>query len=382
MTGRTFSRRTFLSLSARAATIASLAPLAPRRALAAASAVPAGVIVRNDWPEHWETTIEALDRSYRTPIRVFFVRSHLPVPELDPLLWRLEVSGLVERPRSLSLTDLRGIGLTTREVTLECAGNGRGLFALPNTSGTQWERGAVGHASWTGVPLKEVLKRARVKPEAQHVWLECADRAPLAGVPPFLRSLPLEKAMRDVLLAWDMNGAPLTRLHGAPLRVVVPGWFGMASAKWLVGLRVESAPSDNHFMVRGYRWNHPGEDPATAPPVESMRVKSLITWPREGADVRPGDIDVRGVAWTGEGTVTDVHLGVGESGDPIAAKFLDPAVPGAWRRWTARVTLATGRSTLRAVAKDSNGEAQPAAARVNNAGYGNNSIHEVSVHAS
>jgi hypothetical protein len=135
-------------------------------------------------------------------------------------------------------------------------------------------------------------------------------------------------------------------------------------------------------MVRGYRWNHPGEDPASAPPVESMRVKSLITWPREGDELRSGEIDVRGVAWAGEGTVTDVHLGVNESAEPTAARFLDPAVQGAWRRWTARVTVAAGRTTLRAVAKDSKGEVQPAAARVNNAGYGNNSIHEVSVHAS
>ena len=381
MLGHRIDRRRFLSLSARAAAAAPLLSLVPPRALAAGADVPDGVIVRNDWPEHWETSLAALDGKFHTPAKVMFVRSHFPVPELDPDAWRLEVTGLVERPQQLSLRDLRRLPLTTEDVTLECAGNGRGLYALANTSGTQWGRGAVGNAQWTGVRMATLLERAGVKPEARHVWLECADRAPAGNVPPFLRSIPLEKARQDVLLAWGMNGAPLSNLHGAPLRAVVPGWFGMASAKWVVKLRLEAEPSNNHFMARGYRYVYPGDATTPPPPVEAMVVKSLITSPREGASVRANDVVVRGVAWTGDGTVARVEVSL-PRGNWIEARFLDPPVAGTWRRWSVRITVPAGAMTLRARATDSNGAVQPEAARANNAGYANNSIHEVNVRAS
>jgi sulfite oxidase len=376
------SRRGFLSLSTRAAVAAPLLALLPRRVIATGAAVPGGVIVRNDWPEHWETSLAALDGKFYTPAQVLFVRSHMPVPDVDPSTWHLEVTGLVERPQQFSLDDLRRLPTTTRDVTLECAGNGRGLYALANTSGTQWERGAVGNARWTGIPMAAVLERAGVKPEAKHVWLECADHAPLGNVPPFLRSVPLAKALRDVLLAWGMNGAPLPRLHGAPVRAIVPGWYGMASAKWVVKLHVEVEPSPNHFMARGYRYTYPGELPATSLPVEAMRVKSLITSPLEGEGVRAGSVVVRGVAWTGEGTVDRVEVGLRRDGSWVPATLLDPAAAGTWRRWTARVTTTPGAATLRARATDSTGTSQPDAARANAAGYANNSIHEVNVRAS
>lgn len=376
------SRRGFLSRSARAALAAPLLSLAPPRVLAAGADVPEGVIVRNDWPEHWETSLAALDGKFHTPARVLFVRSHMPVPDVDPRTWRLAVTGLVERPLELSLDDLRRLPVTTKDVTLECAGNGRGLYALPNTSGTQWGRGAVGNARWTGVSMAAVLERARVKPEAKHVWLECADSAPFGNVPPFLRSVPLAKVLQDSLLVWGMNGAPLPRLHGAPVRAIVPGWYGMASAKWVVKLRVEAEPSPNHFMLRGYRYAYPDEKPAALLPVEDMRVKSLITSPLEGATMRAGSVLVRGVAWTGEGTVTGVEVGLRGDGSWIPATLLDPPAAGTWRRWTARVTTTPGTATLRARATDSSGATQPDAARINAAGYANNSIHEVNVRAS
>lgn len=381
MADERISRRGFLSLSARAALATPLVSLVPRPLLAAASGVPDGVIVRSEWPEHWETSLATFDGRFLTPASAFYVRSHMPAPDFDPRTWRLEVTGLVERPLELSLEELRRLPITTRDVTLECAGNGRGLFQLANTSGTQWERGAVGNARWTGVRMAAVLERAGVKPEAKHVWLECADRAPLGNVPPFLRSIPLAKAREDALLVWGMNGAPLPRLHGAPLRAIVPGWFGMASAKWVVKLHVESGPSPNHFMARGYRYTWPGDTTSPAPPVESMVVKSMITSPREGASVRADDVVVRGMAWTGEGTIAKVEVSL-PRGNWIEAKLLDPPVAGTWRRWSVRITVPPGAMTLRARATDSNGVTQPDAARVNSSGYANNSIHEVNVRAS
>src|SRR5262245_59010872 len=183
-----------------------------------APATAAELIERNAWPEHFETTLAALGRSWTTRNDRFFVRSHLPVPIVDPATWRLEITGLVANPVTLSLADLKATPSTEAPITLECAGNGRGLFKLPNTSGTQWERGAVGNAMWGGVKLPFVLRRAQPLPEARHVWFEAADVGTLPDVPSFTRSIPIEKAMFDVMLAHTMNGEALPKLHGGPVR--------------------------------------------------------------------------------------------------------------------------------------------------------------------
>ena len=375
------SRRSFLLTCSRAGLGAAALASIPRWARQAiAAGAPPRILVRNDWPEHWETGLEALGRSWITPADLFFVRSHFPVPAVDAASWRLEVSGLVARPLSLSLTELRALPSVETAHTLECAGNGRGLFALPSTSGTQWERGAVGNARWGGVRLATVLERAGVGPEARHVWLEAADQAPLPGVPHFLRSIPIEKAMADTLLAWSMNGRPLARLHGAPLRAIVPGWYGMASTKWVTRLRLEAAPSDNHFMAKGYRYTYPGEDPANAPPVEEIRVKSLITWPLDGMRIRPGAISLLGLAWAGPAGLARVEISTDGGRTWDAARFAPTDATLAWRQWQAEAMLAhRGPATLMARATDGAGAVQPLEARPNAGGYGNNSIHRVAI---
>ena len=392
-------RRSFLlALSRVGVSAAALASLPPwmRAAVAATSpgaatdaAGPVEMIVRNDRPEHWESTIEALGRSWITRNDRFFVRSHLSVPRIDPAAWRLEVTGLVLKPFTLSLAELKKLPQEEAAITLECAGNGRGLFNLPNTTGTQWQLGAVGNATWGGVRLARLLERAEVATEGKHVWLEASDQAPMPGPPPFLRSIPIEKAMDDVMLAHTMNGEPLPELHGAPLRAVVPGWFGMASTKWLTRLRVEEKPSDNHFMVKGYRYTYPGADPAAAPPVETLRVKSLITRPLDGAQVdlapsaKPGakpKLRVQGFAWAGPAGVrlVEVSMDGGKSWSP--AGFMGDMARGAWRAWATEFEVVPpARLTLMARATDGAGEVQPAQAPPNAGGYGNNSIHKVTV---
>jgi DMSO/TMAO reductase YedYZ molybdopterin-dependent catalytic subunit len=361
-----------------------------RASIAADSpAAPGGdLIVRNDRPEHWETTIEALGRSWITRNDRFFVRSHLSTPRIEAADWRLEVTGMVRTPLTLSLADLQALPQVEAVHTLECAGNGRGLFELPSTAGTQWARGAIGTAAWRGVRLSTVLQRAGVTPEARHVWLEAADQAPMPGVPRFLRSIPIEKARDDVLLAHTMNGEPLPELHGFPLRAVVPGWYGMASTKWLTALRVEEHASDNHFMVRGYRYNFPAEDPAAAPAVETMRVKSVITRPLDGERVSPTRRDARsrprlrvqGFAWAGPGGVRLVEVSTDGGKAWRPAGFMGEVAPGAWRAWATEVEVAApSRVTIWARATDNAGETQPLAARANAGGYANNSIHQVSV---
>lgn len=370
---------------------AALASLPPWTRAALATSLPEGFIVRNDRPECWETTIEALGRAWITPNERFFVRSHLSTPRIEVADWRLEVTGLVRTPLSLSIADLDALPQTEAVHALECAGNGRGLFQLPSTSGTQWGRGAIGNASWGGVRLAAVLQRAGVAPEAKHVWLEAADQAPLPEAPRFLRSIPIEKAVEDTLLASTMNRAALPELHGAPLRAIVPGWYGMASTKWLTRLRIEDKPSDNHFMAKSYRWNYPGEDPANAPPVERMLVKSIITSPAEGAVVKvarpPGArptakprLRIQGFAWAGPAGVRLVEISANGGATWRPAGFMGDNAPMAWRGWATEIDVAPpARLTLMARATDNEGETQPLAARANAAGYGNNSIHKVSV---
>jgi DMSO/TMAO reductase YedYZ molybdopterin-dependent catalytic subunit len=382
-------RRTFLSTLARAGVgagaLASL-PLWARQALAATDPGP-DFIVRNDRPEHYETTIEALGHSWITRNDRFFVRSHLSVPSIAAADWRLEVSGLVHAPLTLSLAELRKLPRVEAVHTLECAGNGRGLFELPSTSGTQWWRGAVGTARWGGVRLATVLQRAGVQPEAKHIWLEAADQAPMPNAPKFMRSIPIDKAMEDVLLADTMNGDALPELHGAPLRAVVPGWFGMASTKWLTSLHVEDKPSDNHFMARGYRWVYPGDDPATAPSVETLLVKSLITRPLDGSTVvvtRPAPnkspvVRVQGFAWAGPSGVRIVEISTDGGKTWRNAGFMGDNAPNAWRAWATEFPVQPpARISVMARATDNDDHVQPLVARANAAGYGNNSIHKVS----
>jgi DMSO/TMAO reductase YedYZ molybdopterin-dependent catalytic subunit len=303
------------------------------------------------------------------------------------------VAGRVKTPLSLNLADLRAMSAVEMACVLECAGNGRSGFALPSTSGTQWGLGAVGNARWTGVRLASVLERAGLEPDAAHVWFECADSAPLPETPRFLRSIPLQKVADDVLLASEMNGAPLPHRHGAPLRVIVPGWFGMASAKWVTRIRVETAPSDNHFMARGYHYIYPGEDPASAPPVDELRVKSVITRPREGEKLSFAQLSagkpktgkqsvvkarIMGFAWAGPKGIKLVEISSDGGNTWQAAGFMGDTEPHSWRLWATEVPIVAGQSvTVIARATDNAGQVQPLTAQPNAGGYGNNSMHKV-----
>jgi DMSO/TMAO reductase YedYZ molybdopterin-dependent catalytic subunit len=331
------------------------------------------LLIRNARPLDAEAPIEAL-RTFETPNDLFFVRSHHPVPTDISGPWTLTIDGDVARPTTLRLEDIRGIRPERRSVTVECAGNGRGRFELPATSGVQWGLGAVSTATWTGVPLAALLERAGVQASALHFWMEAADRSPATAAPKFLRSIPRETALSVAFVAYEMNGQPLPLLHGGPLRLVVPRWYGMASTKWLTHVHARPTESDNHFMARGYRY--------ADGPVDLLRVKSLITSPTEGAQVAAGRTRVTGVAWTGSGTIAQVEMSSDGGRTWQPARFTSEARPGAWRLWEADITLASaGEQRLRARATDTSGHTQPEKATPNAGGYGNNSIHEVRVNA-
>lgn len=381
------SRRRFLLAAGRAglgAAALSALPPALREALAAApgrrDAAP-HLIERNEWPKHWETTLAALDGSFFTPNEDFFVRSHLGEGgRLDPKKHAIRFEGLAEKPALISIADLARMPQHELASTLECAGNGRGLYRLANTSGTQWEYGAVGTARWLGARLADVLERIGVSPQATDVWFRGDDWLGIGTLPAFERSMPLKKIPADALLALEMNGAPLPLFHGGPVRLVVPGWYGMASVKWLTVVRLDRRPSDAHFMARSYRYVYPGEDPATAPPVERVKVKSLVTSVRDGDTIARAPLAAGGWAWSG-GAIARVEYSIDGLRTWQPARLGEPKGAFAWRRWECDLTpAAAGPLTLAVRATDAAGETQPVAARANAAGYGNNSIHQVTLH--
>jgi len=373
MHDRFLSRREALSLA-----VATAGALVRCTSAAEIGAVASGqstvrrprLLVRSARPLDAESPIDAL-RTLDTSNNLFFVRSHLAVLPDVSTPWTLTIEGEVERPVTLRLEDIRRMRAEHRRATIECAGNGRGRFALPTTSGVQWGLGAVSTATWTGVPLSAVLDRVGVKATALHFWVEGADRSPVPTTPAFLRSIPREAALGETLVAYEMNGEPLPLLNGGPLRLVVPRWYGMASTKWLTKVHARATESDNHFMARGYRY-------ADGSPVDLIRVKSLITSPRDGDSVDVGNTRVAGVAWTGTGTVAHVDISTdgGLSWQP--ARFTSEAESGTWRLWEADTLIrSAGEQGVRARATDTAGHTQPEHAVSNPGGYGNNSIHEV-----
>ena len=324
-------------------------------------------------PYNAETPPAVLSREL-TPTRPFFVRSHHGIPELAHE-HRVVVGGAVEVPLTLDLASLEEMPRRTVRVTLECAGNGRtGMAPLPE--GEPWGLGAVGTAEWTGVPVAEVLGRVRPLPEAVELVVWGADGE---GAEHYGRGLPLAKAWHpDTLLALEMNGGRLPREHGAPVRLVVPGWYGMASVKWVTRMELWTRPFDGHWQREAYRYDT--GDGSTPRPVTRVKVRSLIVSPREGAQVAPGRVLVEGVAWSGERRVVHVEVAIdgGEQWRPAA--LLGESKPNGWVRWAFTWEgVAPGRHVLRARATDEAGESQPAVAPWNRQGHGNNAVHPVRV---
>ncbi|MBW3541658.1 MAG: molybdopterin-dependent oxidoreductase, partial [Planctomycetes bacterium] len=212
-------------------------------------------------PANAEPELAQLVESWLTPLEHFYIRSHGPVPEIDPREYRLSVEGLVEKPLKLSLEDLEGLAQTETTATLTCAGNRRSEHSRQRkVEGVPWGPGAIGNARWQGVRLSEVLKRAGLRDEARHVWFEGLDQVAHQGQTiAFGGSIPLAKAMGDspmapgALLATRMNGQPLPADHGFPARTVVPGYIGARSVKWLGRIVVSDHPSPNHYLQEAYK---------------------------------------------------------------------------------------------------------------------------------
>jgi len=345
-----------------------------------------GMIFRSSRFLDLESPTEYLN-SFITPVPHFFVRNHMHEPStLDAQEWKLIIAGEVEKPYSLTLAELAKLEARTVVNTLECAGNGRSL-QNPKVAGVQWGKGAVGTARFSGPQLKTILEKAAMKSTARHVMFRGLDEVP-GKVPPFIRSIPIEKAIDvDTLIATKMNGAPLTKHHGFPARALVPGWIGAASCKWITEIKLLDKPFEGNFMSPGYRLpNQPMKPGDTVKPedthsVTALDVKSVIATPANDAILKSKSVTVTGAAWAGEAEISKVEISTD------AGVTWQPATLGtdrekyAWRIWSYRWKPAKpGAYTIFSRATDTKGRTQPSSAVWNPSGYLYNAYDEVNIH--
>ena len=338
------------------------------------AALDEGVNVIRRVPLNGETPPAALVAPV-TPTAHAYVRTNFGVPMLDARTHRIEIGGAAAAPFSVSVAELAKMEQATVLATMECAGNDRTAI-VPSVEGEPWTGGAVSTVRWSGVPLRVILERAKIDAQATEVLFEGADRGHVASVDDivsFARSLPLGDALHpDTLLATSMNGEPIPPRYGAPVRLVVPGWFGMASVKWLSRVEILTSPFDGYFQTQRYVYS----DGRSSTPVTRMRVKSIIAEPVVGSTIRGGRTRISGWAWSGDGPITNVDVAAGtDSPDWRPARLHAPESATAWVRWEIELDLrGSGECTLRSRARDAAGNVQPDGAVWNVLGYGNNGI--------
>lgn len=347
------------------------------------NAIDSGLVIRSADPLNAETSIPDLAGGAVMPTRHFYLRNHFAIPNLDGERYRLSVGGLVERPLSVSLTELYNLPCESRVVTLECAGNGRSFFE-PAVPGEPWALGAVSTAEWTGVRLLELLERAGVRSGATDVSFAGADSGPVGGADAsvrFARSLSFDQIRdADPLLAYSMNGEPLPAPHGYPLRLIVPGWYAVASVKWLTDINVTDRTFEGYFQTTKYwyQWVRDGRDERE--PVTLLNVRALIVAPASGMKLPLGETAIRGVAWSGAANIAKVEVSL-NGGPWQEARMIGEGRSGAWQWWELLLTLEQpGPLVIRARATDTAGRTQPDEAEWNRLGYGNNSVHAVAAH--
>ena len=343
-------------------------------------------LVTSGNPLCFESALPILSQ-WITPVQTFYTRNHFSeTPDLSPHSYRLSVEGAVEKPFSLSLQDLLARPVKEVVATLECAGNSRS-YVTPPAEGIRFSHGAVGNARWSGLSLRDILTPDAIAPEAIEVLFEGADVGEEEEEGETLevrfgRSLPLETALHpDTILAYEMNGAALTPDHGYPVRLIVPGWYAMASVKWLNRITVLDEPFEGFFQKRRYVFIKEGEtDRQSLQPVTRLRVKSIINRPRHGEVVHPGVYTILGKAWSGEGEIAVVEVSTNGGRDWLSAELVGPSARGAWRQWEFPWEVSgAGHHILMARAIDSAGNMQPVGIEWNFRGYANNGIHTIAV---
>lgn len=313
----------------------------------------------------------AVDGLY-TPNELFFIRSNGPVSvDIASDEWRLTVKGLVETPIELTFEELQGLPRRTLSAFLECSGNSRSRFT-PEAEGTQWGNTAIGNAEWVGTPLAAVLELAGVQEGAVDVVAQGGD------FPEMQRGLPLDKALdQDTLLVWQMNGEPLPASNGGPVRLLVPGWGGIASTKWITGLEVIDHAFDGHYNVESYVIIDDGT--YVVRPVTTMPVKSIITSPSPEAEVAPGEQVIAGYAWSGYGAISRVEVSTDGGITWDDAVITLEAGRHSWVRFERPWDASAGNALLVSRAYDDRGLTQPKTVPWNAKGYLMNAVYQVPV---
>lgn len=342
-----------------------------------------GLIPRSLNPENLEAPITSLN-TWLTPNHLFYVRHHLNSPVLSPDTWSLTLDGEVRTPLSFGYNELKLMPQKSMFVTLECSGNKR-AFYQPPTPGEQWEIGAIGNAKWTGVTLANLLNKAGLKDSAVEIVFRGSDfgqRPDIVGQFHFERSLPIDKALAaETLLVLSMNDQPLPQKHGFPVRLLVPGWYGMASVKWLDHITALNVLFRGPFQAIDYVYLPQENDYQHATPVTEIKINSMITQPSPGLKIPKGFYTIRGMAWAGKNLISQVEVSTDLGATWSKAKLTTPEHAAFnWTLWEYEwATKIPGKYTIMARAIDNQGNVQPMKAEWNAKGYANNSIHQVNV---
>jgi len=401
----TANRRQFLS----ATTVASLALLSSGRLHAADAARPTAdelipgkdkrLIVHNAQHFEIETPLDLLRAQQVTPVSALFVRNNQQ-PSWSPTLkpadttnWNLLFTGLVEYPRLISLASISELPRIEHEMVLQCSGNGRALFGhAAAVKGSPWEHGAVANVRFRGVPLKAVLEKFDVRPDstARFLTAEGDDSPGKPADADFEHSLPLNETLERSILAIELNGQPLPAVHGGPLRLITPGYYGTMQVKWLTRLRFEGQETVNHHQVKRYRTPLKPIEPGSkfdygfdnSEPNWNMKIKSLMFSPLDGERLSPGRALLRGVAWNdGIARIDAVEWSQNGGKTWQRAELQVPGSPYAWYPWQADIKLDAGEHVLMCRAVDRLGRTQPLDGAVgwNPAGYGWNGVQSVKI---
>lgn len=336
------------------------------------------MIILSKQPEVLEPPFSELE-DVITPSEKFYVRDHFSRPEIDIESWRLSIEGRIKKRLALGYEEIRALPTTSITATLECAGNSR-TFLVPPAKGVKWELGGIGTAVWEGVRLSHVLDQAGLAEESSEVIFRGSDMGepepdgkPMpAGAIHFERSVPLSKAMSDVLLAYKMNGQELSAKHGYPLRVIVPGWYAVASVKWLSNIIVSDEPFTGFYQSVDYAYWMERHGQPVRTPITKLQVKAAIARPRQDEVVRRNAAyEVFGAAWSGESEIERVDLSTDGGVTWNPATLLNESQINTWRLWSFRWQTpdAPGTTTLLARATDTNGNTQPMQHDRNHADY-------------
>jgi sulfane dehydrogenase subunit SoxC len=329
--------------------------------------------------------LEAL-RHPITPIGMHYVLVHFDIPDIDGTSYRLLIDGRVREPLGLTLEDLRSRPAVSMPVMMECAGSGRAHLA-PRPISAPWHDEAIGCAEWTGTPLCNILEPAGLLDDAVELLFTGYDRGIDQNVEQdYQRSLPIAEAMReDVLLAYAMNGQPLPAQHGFPLRLIVPGWYGMASVKWLRSITALAEPFEGVQQTLLYRYRRSEDDPGT--PVSRQKPRALMAPPgipeylSRARHVRAGRTPIEGRAWSGQGAVSRVEFSADGGGTWAHARLDQPVAKHGWSAWSYTWEAEPGDHELCVRATDAAGDTQPldAADAWNQGGYAVNAVQRVAV---